>query len=418
MLRRVIVPAVTLFLVGAVVFVYVGWPRDPQIDLNSVVNNNVPPQYAIASLDVSQYRHSEAVQRSVNFILSLQPTGTYILTSPGQDDVVHMDVAHSVIALSKVERVGEAKAAMNWLLSQMTQPGDEDAKVTLPVDGHMRTVSYAGSWWDHLHSSGVPDRNQTRGRGEGVGMVLIAINAIYQEDPSYLSSDVDGEKVIDYVIQSASYLRSAAIQEPNGRFVHRPDYRVSFNEECARMALGLELAAKMVADHGNEAMAANIKAGADKGLAALQTGDDMNKGMAFDFYAKSIWGLDTAEAARTELASLRQAKLVTGAGVRNWDWQQSIATSLFDKVKYWAIGLTTAPAQTFDWGIANVVAGDLLEALKVEKNWLPLQRSDGGFGGTYALGLRLPIGAPNSYTAARFILFERMLTEAMSHTEA
>lgn len=416
--KRKIVVALSLVTVVVIGFVLVNLPTDPHVDLKSISHNDVPPQYAISSLDSSDYRNSTSVQKAVDFIKSLQPEGTYILTSPGQDDVVHMDVAHSVIALAKVKRVSEAKSAMNWLLGRMTRTDDEDAWVDLDYDGQVHRVSYAGSWWDHFHTSGKPYRDKTRGRGEGVGMALIAVYSIYQEDPHYLDTEVSGQKVGDYVVQAARYLSSSAVQKPDGRFNHRPDYRVSFDEECARMALGLKLAAQMVARRGDGRAIAAIEQSAEKGLAALNKGDGINKGMAFDYYAKSLWGIAKGDAARLELASLRQASLVTSSGVKNWDWQQLTAAELQDKIKWWAVGQAIGPAQTFDWGMANIIAGDLYEAFKIEGTWLPLQRTDGGFAGTYLLGGRVPLGPPTSYTAARFILFERMLTEVVNSKEA
>lgn len=372
----------------------------------------VPPMYAVASLAFSRLPNQIAVEKAVQFILRLQPEGTYILTSAHSDDVVHMDVAHSVIALTKVGHVREAKRAMNWLLGEMTDSNSPERFGTVNVDGKQQTVDYAGSWWDHLRPNGEPRRNLTRGRGEGVGIALIAIYTIFQEDPAYLHQLINGTPVIDRIALAVKYLTSPAVQRDDGGFNHRPDYRVSFNEEGARMVLGLRLASDMLRTAGDGDNANLAAERAEKGLAALRKGDNINQGMAFDYYALSIWGLASDEQAREEFGNLRRAQLLSLDGVRNWDWQLNTAQSFWNRLRWWAISQSIAPAQTFDWAIANVTVGNLDEARRIEQRWLPLQLPDGGFSGVYLPGLQIGLGDPTSYSAARFILLERLLAEA------
>jgi len=370
--------------------------------------------YAMTPLGADRLRNAGAVEKAVGFLLSLQPDGSYILTSPGVDDVVHMDVAHAAIALAKVGRLAEAEAAMNWLLALMTTPGSADQYGEAEFDGQTVRIDYAGSWYDHYHTSGEPKREMTRGRGEGVGMALIAIYAIYREDPSYLQATSGGASVLDRVALAVRYLTSPSMQHPDGRFNHRPDYRVSFGEEAARMSLGLKLAATMLRESGDELTARLADAGGDRGLSTLHSGEGLNYGMAFDYFAMGIWGLATPNEAREELRRLDEAGMVTSDGVRNWDWQVLNADNWQDRLYFWIASQTIGPSQTFDWAIASIAAGRVADALEVERRWLRLQRDDGSFAGCYALGLRLGIGPPNSYAAARFILLERMLNDALA----
>lgn len=371
----------------------------------------VAPQYAVPALDVAKFRQPAAVQAAVDFILSLQPAGTYILSRPGDDDVVPMDLAHAAIALTKAGHVAEASAALDWLLARQARHGDPGVVATKTVGDRCLTVDYSGSWYDHYWASGDAKTGLTRGRGEAVGLTLIAVDAVAQADPDYLTHEVAGEPVWAYVARSVGYLSRPALQDADGRFNHRPDYRVSFNEEGARMALGLNLAAKLLAGHDPRA-AAMAKAHAALGLAALARGDGFAQGMAYDYYAGALWGLVSVPTARTELADTRATGLITTDGVRMYDWQVHQADNPVEAVQWWFRERVVAPSESFDWGIANLMAGNLGPALAIEAAWLPRQRADGGFADGYFLAFRLPVGAPTSYSAARFILFERLLTEA------
>lgn len=377
-------------------------------------DSTILAQYAVSPLHPSHQRNARAVEKAVGFLLTLQPEGTYILTAAGMDDVVHMDVAHAAIALSKVGYLAEAEAAMNWMVSTMTLKGASDQYGDMELAGETVSVDYSGSWHDHYRTSGEPRRDLTRGRGEGVGMGLIAIYTIYQQDPSYLQMVIQGATVGDRVAAAVGYLTSETMQHPDGRFNHRPDYRVSFGEEAARMSLGLELGARMLDEMGDRVAAQRARWGAERGLSALRGGDGLSYGMAYDYYAMSIWGLATQEQAQEELSRLEAAGLVTPDGVRNWDWQLLRAEDWRDKLRWWAASQSIGPSQTFDWAIASIAAGNMNDALEIERRWLPLQRSDGSFAGLYFLGLRVGAGPSNSYAAARFILMERLLMQALS----
>ena len=374
------------------------------------------PQYAIGALPVAEFRQAAAVGRAVAFILALQPEGTYILTKPGGDDIVPMDVAHAAIALTKAGHLAEARAALDWMLTRQTRPDDPQAAVTKTIDGQPVVVDYTGSWYDHYGRDGLAKVRMTRGRGEGVGLMLVAVAAVVQEDPAYVGHDIAGEPVLAFVGRAVRYLTSPAIQKPDGRFHHRPDYRVSFNEEAARMALGLKLAAELLEGRGERSAAASARAHAALGFVALRKGEGLDQGMAYDYYAQTMWGLAEGPAAEAELASLHATGLVTPRGVRHYDWQELRARTLRDRLKWWGRGQVIAPSESFDWGIANLVAGRVETALELEAAWLPRQRADGGFAGGYLAGLRLPIGEPTSYSAARFILFERLLTDAVRNS--
>lgn len=374
------------------------------------------PQYAIGALPVEDFRQAAAVGRAVEFILALQPEGTYILTKPGGDDVVPMDVAHAAIALTKVGRLAEARAALDWMLARQTRSDDPQAAVTKPIDGQQVVVDYSGSWYDHYGRDGLAKARMTRGRGEGAGLMLVAVAAVAQEDPTYVGQAIAGKPVLDFVGRAVRYLSSPAVQKPDGRFHHRPDYRVSFNEEAARMALGLKLAAELLERGGERSAAASARAHASLGFAALRKGEGLDQGMAYDYYAQTMWGLAEGPTVEAELESLRAAGLVTPRGVRHYDWQQLRAHTLPDRLKWWGRGQVIAPSESFDWGIANLVAGRVETALELEAAWLPRQRADGGFAGGYLAGLRLPVGQPTSYSAARFILFERLLTDAVRNS--
>lgn len=388
-------------------------PEPPPPGQNATAAGPVAPQYAITSLPVQSFRRAAAVQHAVDFILGLQPEGTYILTKPGVNDIVPMDVAHAVIALTKAGYAAEARAAIDWMLALQTRPHEPRAIVTKDVDGQTLTIDYSGSWYDHYEAAALPKGCLSRGRGEAAGLMLVAVGTIVQEDPSYLWHEVAGEPVWAYVARAAHYLSRPALQKPDGRFHHRPDYQVSFNEEGARMTLGLELAADMLDQTGERESAALFRKHAARGFAALRKGEGLSQGMAYDYYALTMWGLVEGAEADAELASLRATGLATPHGVRHYDWQQLQARTMRDRVNWWVRGQIVPPSESFDWGIANIVAGDLTTALQLESAWLPRQRADGSFAGGHLALLGIPVGKPTSYSAARFILFERLLTDAV-----
>src|SRR5262249_52868622 len=152
-------------------------------------------------------------------------------------------------------------------------------------------------------------------------------------------------------------------------------------------------------------------AGSERGLARLAAGG-LTVGMAYDRYAQALWGLTDAAGARDELAATRAAGLGTASGGRQYDWQQTRAAGRRESLLWRARGQGVGAAESFDWGLACLAAGDLEGALRVEAAWLPQQRPDGGFPDGYVPLLGQEIGASSSYAAARFVLFERTLTMA------
>jgi hypothetical protein len=274
-------------------------------------------------------------------------------------------------------------------------------------------ADYAGSWYDSILPDGQPTPGASRGRGEAVGMSLIATYTIVAEDSSFLHARIGDAEVADLLRLSVDYLTQPAMQAADGSFSHSPDYRVPFNEECARMSLGLHLAGKMLASADDTAGAARAEVASANGIQALRRRTELNQGMAYDYYAMSIWGLATPAEAQSEIAWLKSTGLVDANGVRNWDWQIRTSTSPIAWFRWWSQAQTIAPSQTFDYAIASVAAGDVGTALDLESRWLRLQRDDGGFDDAYLPGLRIGFSQPTSYAVARFLLLERLLTDAV-----
>ena len=349
-------------------------------------------------------RNPAAVEAAVRFLEAMQPDGTYVLSRQGSTTVVPMDVAHAAIALVSVDRLRAAEAAMTWLYRQISLPTGPDAVDASGID-------YSGSWYDDLRSDGMPQVGSARGRGEAVGIALIATYSIYLRDPNYLATRIGDDRVIDLVRLATGYLTRSTMQASDGRFYHSPTYRVSFNEECARMTLGLDLAGRMLNGPGNIAVDESSIA-ATEGQRALDRGAGMSQGMAYDYYARSIWGLATPRQAEQEMAWTHATGLVNADGVKNWDWQLKTATSPMVWLRWWAQAQTVAPSETFDYAIASINAGDMKTALELERRWISLQRSGGGFDDGFLFGpfgLRVGFGQPTSYAVARFILLERLL---------
>lgn len=371
--------------------------------------NPSPAAYALNPSASTQLRNPQAVQKAIDFLTGLQPEGTYILSAPNDPTIVPMDIAHSAIALAKVDRTPRAEAAMNWLYGLMIKPGPSSYDPGLDAD-------FAGSWYDQIQTDGLPAYHATRGRGEAVGMALIATYTIYLEDPDYIHSRVGGDRIIDLVRLSVAYLTQPAMQTPDGRFYHSPDYQVPFNEEGARMTLGLKLASEMLAAGGDQALANLAAERSTLGLKALRNGEGLSQGMAYDYYAMSIWGLATPSESRAEMTWLKTTGLVNRYGVKNWDWQLTTASTFPTWLRWWVQAQTISPAPTFDYAIAAVSAGDLNTALRIEHEWVPRQRNDGGFDDAYLFGLRVGVSQPTSYAVARFLMLERLLTDVVGPT--
>jgi len=384
-------------------------PRDYAV---TPVQYTISPSSAAYSLypsDSTQMRNPKAVQKAIDFLKRLQPDGTYILSAPDDPTVVPMDVAHAAIALAKVDRLPQAEAAMNWLYGLMIKPGPSSYDAGLDAD-------FAGSWYDQIQTDGLPAYHATRGRGEAVGMVLIATYTIYREDPDYIHARIAGDRIIDLVRLSVAYLTQPSMQTADGRFYHSPDYQVPFNEEGARMTLGLKLASEMLAAGGDQTIANLAAERSALGLRALRKGEGLSQGMAYDYYAMSIWGLATPTEASAEMTWLKTTGLVNQYGVKNWDWQLTTAATFPTWLRWWVQAQTISPAPTFDYAIAAVSAGDLNTALRIEQKWVPRQRNDGGFDDAYLLGLRVGVSPPTSYAVARFLMLERLLTDVVGPT--
>jgi hypothetical protein len=374
------------------------------------VDSPLPAAYALAPLNSDLIRNPSAVRRALGFLNQLQPDGTYILSRPGGSDVVPMDLAHSAIALVKANQVDRAKAAMTWLYQSMIRRESDRADTATDA-------LYGGSWDDDLTLSGAAVPGSSRGRGEAVGMALIATSVIADADPGFLGVSIGGTHVSDLVRESVDYLTQPAMRRADGSFAHSPEYGVAFDEECARMTLGLELASKILLKTGDPSGAKRAADAAEAGLKALQRRQGMSQGMAYDFYAMGIWGLGSRADAQAEIGALKSTGLASRSGVHNWDWQLTKPASLLTRLHWWAQSQTISPSETFDYAIACVSAGDVATAIDLEQRWLPLQRSDGGFADAYLLGLRIGLSDPTSYAVARFILLERLLTDVAGGTK-
>jgi hypothetical protein len=297
---------------------------------------------------------------------------------------------------------------MAWLYSHTTT-------TSTYVDSKAGTLDYAGSWYDGFLPDGQPTTD-SRGRGEAVGMALIATHTIWSADPGFLTQDIGDHHVVDLVRMSVHYLTQPTMNRQDGCYAHSPDYPVAFNEECARMSLGLRLASEMLQASGDEPTAELASQSADRGVETLRSRTGLNQGMAYDYYAMAIWGLGSRDDAKSEVIWARSTGLVGPDGVHNWDWQLSKATSLLTWIRWWAQAQTIAPSETFDYAIASVTAGDVGTAVDLERRWLPRQRADGSFADSYVLGLRLGLSQPTSYAVSRFILLESLLTAIVGKT--
>jgi hypothetical protein len=394
-------------------------PPTSQTVLLKAPESEILPIYALSPRSDQSLRNPEAVQRAVGFLLNLQPEGTYILSTADSPVVVPMDLTHAVIALTRVQQIDPARSAMIWLYERMILPSPSSVDLGAQAD-------YAGSWYDGIQTNGAPVAGISRGRGEAVGMALIATYAVWSEDPGFLNVKIGDSRIADLLALSVDYLTQPSMEQPGAVFSHSPDYRVPFNEENARMVVGLHLASQMLQGSGDQVSAERAATAAAQGLTSLQQRTGMSQGMAYDYYAMSIWGLATPDQARSEMTWFKSTGLVDANGVHNWDWQLTQATTLPTWLRWWVQAQTVTPSPTFDYAIASVAAGNVQTALNLEQRWLPLQRPDGGFSDAYLfanplgglLGLHLGFSAPTSYAVARFILLERLLTDVLGGAPA
>jgi hypothetical protein len=374
----------------------------PDLSMADVAETQAPAIYTLPPRNPDDFHGASAVKRATGFLESLQPTASYILTTRTSQSVVPMDLAHAAIALTKVNQLSRARAAMTWLYRQMTTTSQH-------VGSTAGMVDYAGSWYDGFSPDGRPTTD-SQGRGEAVGMALIATHTIWSADAGFLTQDVGDRRVVDLVRLAVQYLTQPAMVRSDGCFSHSPDYPVEFNEECARMSVGLLLAAQMLHTAGIDDVANVASFAADRGVSALKNPTVFNQGMAYDYYAMGIWGLGSQADAKSEVVWARSTGLIGPDGVRNWDWQLTKATTVVSWLRWWAQSQTIAPSETFDYAIASITAGDTGTALNLEQRWLPRQRADGSFADSYILGLRLGMSESTSYAVSRFILLESLLT--------
>lgn len=369
---------------------------------------NLPPSYSLSVYETAKYPHPEVVKKARDFILSLQPEGSYILSKPGENDISPMASAHAAIALTKVGKTENAKGAINWLLARSSTEG---------VD--------KGSVYEHYRKDGTPIQPFTRGRGEETAMVLIALDAISAQDPNYLLEKVEQRQVREYARNMVDFLTSSQIQAADGRFYHRPDYKYAFREENMRMIIALQLATKLFLKTGDLKEAEIALKASQKGAEALFKDTGYTMGMPYDVYAEGIWGFGSLEERRSEIDDLSQTGFLTQAGVRNWDQQEKTPVtdfaSLKKKLKYWSSGKLVGLSPSWDLVIALLTAGYYEEAVKLEQKLILTQNTEGGFS-TNCLPYLLPrlfaesipvcFTSPTVDGAARAILAEGILIEA------
>lgn len=401
---KVIDRAARGFIIGEMIFFpfEFQYQGESQYELVQANVSKSKPFNEVSSLSLDNFQYNkESLIRAVNALLRFQPEGTYILTNISRDDIVHMDIAHAVIAFSKIKYVDQAKGAMNWLLSKTTIPQSKDR--------FENGFDYSGSWYDHFNKKGKPNPG-TRGRGEGVGMSLVAIGSICQEDPDYLFETVNGKSVYGYMKLMVGYL--GRIQAEDGNFYHNPNYPVSFIEENTRMAEGLEIAYQSFLKLGDFENAALAKRLSDKGFAAIKNGTNMKKGMPFDYFGKLLWNVEGGE---KEIDIFRKSGLIVGNDVRNWDWQENTNEDFKERLKYFVQGLfTTTPSIGMEYADALLTIGRIKEASMFESRARSLQKSDGSFSAIYVTLLGWGLGEADSYAISRYIIMEAMFNQVIN----
>jgi len=357
-------------------------------------------------IKLEEFYMSESVLKSVKFLKSLMKSDGFVDTNLGADNGVPMNMGHVALAFLTIEEeLPSARLIMDWLLGHITTPEDPDAYRELLVDGKIEEINFAGSWWDHFHADGSPYKEETDGRAEEVGFNLIVLNRLAELDPSYLEKEIKGRKVIDLMIMQAEYLTSPHVQNPDGTFNHRPDYKESFDEEIARMLTGLRLTAKTIKTY-NPKKSKIFSDAADKAEKALIKGDGIEKGMPFDFLAKLLYGIRPPED-----LNLFRNKFVNETGVKNWDWQLNYQPKFsLEFLKFFLQNLTNSPAPTLDFLLVTDNQEELFGMVDVYKNF---QRDDGSFPEIVIPNLKweFKFGSGNNYVPPRWIILLRHVTE-------
>lgn len=377
----------------------------PRVEKNTYIADLLLPQHLYPSLRIAEYARPGPVEAAKNFILSHQTENSYIVTNSTKREIVPMDTAHAAIALSKVGHGEEAKNGVNWLLEKIAPPDTKKERVL--IGGKIEEVAYGGSLWDQYKENGKSSPVAERGRGEGIGLLLMAIDSIAQLDETYMLSTVGGVTVADQMEHMTNYLSS--LQQATGAFIHRPNYKHAFYEENIRMAEGLRLTAERLTKiPGKQETVHKAKKMSDQAFHAVDAGTGLEYGMSYDYLARAMWGRGGRSMAVKEIANAKAHGRLNDTGVHAYDMKQD-TSPFFSKEKL--SGLSYGTSETAEGAIALFMAGEISSAQEMERNLLSLQQPDGGFPSTFFGGIGM--GDASVYTAARVIQLERVVTDVM-----
>jgi hypothetical protein len=382
------------------------FPNHPE--QNQHLADQLLPQHLLPALPIERFYRPDKAQKAVNFILSHQMPNGAFLTDFTKREIVPMDIGHAGLGLLKTGHIEEAKQGANWALSHLTPKGEPLQKIIINEEEQL--VDYSGSWWNEYDEYGVHKPRSARGRAEQNGLLFMTIDAICQDDPGYFTSRVSGKYVADHIGNMVGYLNR--VQQPDGRFIHRPTFPLAFPEENVRMAEGLRLMSDRFFHIGEREKAYQTSAMSIKAFSALDNGEGFDYGMSYDFLARAMWGTSGRETSEKDiLHALKEGKM-TPTGVKMYDMKQD-TISYLDRSKWrqkWA-GEVYETAGTIDGAIALMNAGWVSEGEKYEDEITKLQRSNGGFP-TAFLG-PFSGGSETIFTAGRYLLLERVKTEVV-----
>lgn len=368
---------------------------------------DLPAQNEISSLPPDKFHHTTRVNKAIDFILSHQlPNGAF-LTDFTKREIVPMDTAHASLGLVKSGYLSQAKEGMNWCLGKLTPEGTRLEPKR--INGKEHYVSYAGSWWNEYDARGKPKQHSARGRAEQNGLALIAIDSICQSDPDYFTMQVGEKTVAEHAWNMTQYL--SQVQQANGSFIHRPTFPKAFPEENVRMTVGLDLMAKRFLSVGEVEKAEKVRLMSDKAFAALDKKSDFTYGMSYDYLARAMWGVGGRSIGKEEVQNAIKAGKMSSGGVKMYDVKQDSLSYLGDHWREKLTGLAYGTAETIDGAIALLTAGYITQAQRYEDKIMNLQKENGGFPTGFFAGFSS--GRETIYTAARFILLERLMTEVI-----
>lgn len=366
----------------------------------------LPPQHLTKPIPVEKFHHPQRVGSAIDFILSHQLPSGAILTDFTRRNVVPMDIGHGAEGLLKAGHVEAAKAGIEWTLLHLTPEGTPPEKIVL--NGREQWVDYSGSWWNEYDENGERRPRAARGRTEQLGLGSITIDSLCEQDSTFFTSEVGGKSVSDHVWNMVKY--QGRMQQPDGRFIHRPTYPLAFPEENVRIAEGLKLMAKRFAGIGEIAKSEEATHMANRAFKALEVGHGFSYGMSYDFLARAMWGVGGRKIAEQDIARAISAGKMNPTGVKMFDMKQE-SISYLDRSNWrmkWG-GETYEVAASIEGAISLLMAGWITEAEAYEKTISGLQNDSGGF--PTAFWGPFSGGSETIFTAGRYILLERLMTD-------